>query len=209
MKLRSILFAVAAAIVVLCLAPPAWFQAKSIFANWQEVERARAATARMARVREWNRRPPALLPERSGDRNRYPRQSFVVSYIDGNGFAIDTAVGTVTYDRIVDPDTTIAMRLTTAQLDTLYKAALLDRLFDMPQPWRIPSQWAGAEHWGGDLTVGAGSVRHALRRDSWGGTEPWTDDHKRLQAFVAELRRMVEASPVYRALPRPRGNYID
>jgi hypothetical protein len=101
------------------------------------------------------------------------------------------------------------MQLAPAQLDTLYEDALGDRLFEMPQPAYIGTQWAGGEHWGGWLTARSGAMSNALRWDAWTMNVRWSDDHKRLNAYVSELVRMVKSLPEYRALPRPKGNYID
>jgi hypothetical protein len=161
------------------------------------------------RFRDRNQQPPLQLPERTEDRARYPRETFEVRFVNDNGFGIDTASGMVNYDRIDDPDTMIALRLSDAQLDTLYEEALKNRLFEMEEPLPLGTRWAGAEHWGGMLTVKSGALERSFRWDVWNPTANWTDGHKRINSYVGTLERMVVTSPVYRAMPRPKGMYID
>jgi hypothetical protein len=208
MKARTILFIAALLVVLACVAPPAWFQARSIYSTWLEARQRHADAERFARIRAFNARPPVPLVDRPADRATYPRESFAVSFVDENGFGVDTGKGTVTQDRISDPDTTVAMRLSPAELDTLYDDAIRDRLFEMPQPRPLPWIYFGS-HWSGVLTLGAGSARHSLQWDLWTWNEPWSDDHKRLNSYVRKLARMAKKSPAYRVLPRPRGMYID
>jgi hypothetical protein len=132
-----------------------------------------------------------------------------VNYQDATGFAVDTKAGTVTQDRVSDPDTTIAMRLTEAQIDTLYEDALRYRLLEMPPPGQLSEFWSGAGKWTGVVTPHAGAFQQSLRWAPWTRSELWSGNHKRLDAYVNELQRMVHNAPAYRALPRPRSNYID
>ena len=72
-----------------------------------------------------------------GDRERYPRRGFGIVFESQWGFAVDTFAGRVTKDLVSIPDTTIDLRLSDAQLDTLYDAVLRMRLFDYPEPHPI------------------------------------------------------------------------
>jgi len=189
--------------------PTSWSRLRSIPGDW--------IVAR-SQARDWggstwthfvNIQPPRVQRERPQDRTRYPRNTFWLSFSDATGFAIDTKAGTVTQDRIGDPDTTTEMRLSDTQIDTLYEDALRCRLLEMPQPAQLHDFSSGDEKWTGVLTMQAGSARNALRWRPWSRGDLWSDDHKRLDAYIEELQRMVHEAPAFRALPPPRGTYID
>src|SRR5690242_18005831 len=111
MNARRVLFLSALLVGLVCVAPIAWFQARSSYSTWRSAWQVRAAREFIARVRTRNARPPASLPDRPSDRAKYPRESFAVSFVDTTGFGVDTGNGTVTQDRNFDPDTTVAMQL--------------------------------------------------------------------------------------------------
>jgi len=211
MTLRRILlsFSVAFSLLLIFGFAPSWDGLRIKYESWRESIRLKEQREQAARNRQLNEQPPAMLPVRPGDRARYPRQTFAIRYVDENGFGIDTASGMANFDRITDADTMIALRLTDARLDSLYEEALHDRMFEMQQPGYLSGSWGGSEHWGGELTLWAGGSSRVFRWDFWNPTASWTDDHKRLDAFVATLKRMVVTSSEYRKMPPPKGAYID
>jgi hypothetical protein len=209
MKPRFMILAALLASLLLAFGRAAWEFGRGKVGELNEAHLTRAESERASRIRTSNDTPAATLPRRPGDRHRYPRETFAITYLDGNGFGIDTARGVVHYDRISDSDTTIVLQLTRGQLDSLYDEALNDRMFEMVEPRPIGTSWVGAEHWGGVLTLKAGESKRSFRWDFRGRTEPWSEDYKRLNLFVANLKRMVQTSPAYLAQPRPRGLYID
>src|SRR5262245_52009908 len=93
---------------------------------------------------QWRRRPPGELPIRPQDYRRFPRSGFgfVITY--GTGTRIDTFRGTATKD-IGDPDTTIDLRLTPAEMDSVYQAMIAMRFFDLPEPYPPFSSQSGME----------------------------------------------------------------
>jgi len=189
--------------------PTSWSRLRSIPGDWILARSEARGWSGSTWTHFLNLQPPRAQPERERDRTRYPRSAFWLSFSDATGFAIDTKAGTVTQDRILDPDTTIAMRLSDAQIDTLYEDALRCRLLEMPQPAQLQAFACGGEKWSGVLNVQAGAARNSLRWLPWSRVDQWSDDHKRLDAYIEELQRMVHNAPGFRALPRPRGNYID
>ena len=185
----------AMAIVALCVIIPwswdatreTWYAARGAFTRWR------------------NAQPPRPLPERKGDRERYPRRGFGLVLEDTRGFRVDTFAGTATKDMIGLPDTTIALRFSDAQLDTLYDAVIRMRLFDDPGP--IPYLAHGETR----LTVRAGPSTRVL---AWSHGYFWpprpiSDGEKRLHALLDTIGRMVSTDPAFRALPPPKGIYID
>jgi len=85
---------------------------------------------------EWNRKDPPAKPLRirKSDFRRYPRSDFRLVLEDSHGNRIDTRSETATLDMIVDPDTTIALQLSAAEIDTIYQAALAMRIFEYLEP---------------------------------------------------------------------------
>ena len=193
----------AVAIVALCVIIPwswdatreTWYAAYRVFTRWQDAQ------------------PPRQLPERKGDRERYRRSGFGLILESTRGLGVDTFAGTATKDMIGLPDTTIAMRLSDAQLDTLYDMVIHIRLFDNPGP--MP-QLASNHGFGYEsrLTVRAGS---STRVFTWSHDYFWPiyrphplpDDWKRFSALLDTIGRMVRTHPAYAALPPPKGIYID
>jgi len=163
-------------------------------------------------VRWSDARPPRPMPERKGDRERYPRRGFGLELQYSRGFRVDTFLGLATKDMIGEPDTTIALRLSDAQLDTLYEAVIGMRLFDFSGP-TPPFHWkadeSNSERWA-RLTVRAGSSRKVLEwsAEYW-RPRPMPDEWKRFVALERTIGRMVMADPGFRALPRPKGVYTD
>jgi hypothetical protein len=112
---------------------------------------------------------------------------------------------------VIGPDTTFALTLTSAEMDTIYQAVIAMRFFDLPEPCPpfTPSgtyePGFGVDHF---FEIHAGGEIKRLR---WKGgylvPHP-SDDWKSLHELQAMIWRMVERKPEYRALPRPRGGYL-
>ena len=205
MTRREIAITAGLVFVIFLVSPPAWDALKLEYSQWQDERAEQWLRKRAERIRVLNQAPLPRLPERPGDRARFPRQSFRVTF-DGQGFGIDTFSGVFYYG---PRDTTIIVRLTDAQLDSLYEEALLDRLFEMPQPRFLGPERLGSTSWGGDLTLYTINAERSFRWDAWNRNVPWTEDHRRLNSFVIHLKQMVESSPELLALPRSTRWRID
>jgi hypothetical protein len=153
--------------------------------------------------------PARDLPIRQGDFSRYPRKNFAIRYTDGHGTRYDSFVGEVTMDLISNGDTTIAFRFSPEELDSLYDRVIAIRFFDLPTS--VPIRVAFANSFGdATLTIRAGEQ---LKTVSWAihgrPDAEYQDDWKRARSLVEMLSRMVKRRPEYRALPPPKGMYID
>lgn|SRR5262245_5290545 len=163
------------------------------------------------RYTRWrNAQPARVLPSRPGDRERYPRRDFGLVLEGNTGERVDTRAGLVTKDLVELPDTTVQLRLSEAQLDSLYAAVIRMRIFDVPEPHPKPAlPPLACPNFKTRLLVRAGD---ATRSFMWESTDLWgtalSDDWKRLFALTDMLVRMVQADPVYRALPSARGAYL-
>jgi len=157
---------------------------------------------------EWHNQLPARpLPLRKRDLERYPRAGFRLA-LDRHDFRLDTVAGTLTRKGFYEqPETTIAMRLSDAQLDTVYAAVMSMRLFDitMPRPPFIPYD---STQWGTRLTVRAGGTTRRLQRGESDQVVLLSrlvpDDVKRFNGLIATIDRMVRSDSAFRALPRPK-----
>jgi hypothetical protein len=162
-------------------------------------------------VRWSDARPPRSLPERKSDRERYPRRGFGLELQSGRGLRVDTFLGLATKDMIGAPDTTIALRLSDAQLDTLYDAMIRMRLFDYPgpaPPLHSPTSYH-SDRWA-SLTVRAGPARKELSwEQDYFRPRPMPDEWKRFDHLERMIVRMVLADSGFRALPPPKGYYVD
>jgi hypothetical protein len=141
--------------------------------------------------------------------SRAPR-GFAVLYETSNGERIDTSSGRVTKDLVVDPDTTIALKLTAAELDTLYSAIVQLRLLKLPEPHPQQDRGSSMDPYE-EITL---RIRTAsdTRTFSWSTTYrshvDAEDEWRRLSEFIGILRRLPQNHRAYRALPRPRGAYL-
>jgi hypothetical protein len=135
---------------------------------------------------------------------------------DGRGNLVDTKAGTFTYDRVSDRDTTVAMRWSSAQLDTMRRAAVALRILELPEPCpeMKPMADGTAVSVHPDLWVFMElELDGVQRRFGWSGTtrangtavhpEQWD----RLDQFTHLLDATVKRHPAYRALPPVRGGY--
>ncbi len=183
---------------------------------WWDIER----LVELPRVQA-ARRPPRALPLRTGDTARFSRDSFAFVLATERGTWIDTRAGTMTVDRIMDPDTTIALRFSEAELDTLYREAIAIRLFDeltLDPEHKDSGVISFSQRY--RLTVRAGTRErefgwHAIALvdgrwadGSWAAGRA-ADDWKRLREFVGHAAGIAHRHAEYRALPPARGVYID
>ena len=183
---------------------------------WWDIER----LVELPRVQA-ARRPPRALPLRPGDTERFPRDNFAFVFSSERGTRIDTRAATMTVDRIGDPDTTIALRFSEAELDTLYREAIAIRLFDeltLDPAHKDSGRIASSQR--SSLSVRAG-VRErefgwqsgALAEGRWADGR-WAagraaDDWNRLSRLVGHVFGIARRHAEYRALPPVRGVYID
>jgi hypothetical protein len=181
--------------------PVVWPEIKLAFERWPEERRARAHDELVARNAAENRRPPRPLPHHPGDRAAYLRESFSVRYQAQYGFMVDTRLGIAVQERMPEPDSTYTLMWTPSQIDTLYEAALASRMFSMSQP-ELPSPE-------NDPAAGTLTLRSSAGEVSFHWRPPtdelvWSDDFKRIHAYVLMVDRMVWAHPATRALPPRR-----
>jgi len=153
----------------------------------------------------------ALVPAACHAHGHRAPLSFVLT--DVRGFEVDTRAGTVTADMVHRPDTTIALRLTAAELAALAKEFRASHLLAVPEPFppypdppdhHILSQ-APSTRWVLDLTLDG---RH--RHWSWGTQripDPSTDDWAALNGAVLRICSVVRQRLECRALPEPTGRY--
>ena len=205
MTRRGIAITVGLIFVILVVSPPSWDALKLKYSQWQDERAEQWLRRRAERIRALNAMPLPRLPERPGDRARFPREGFRVTF-DGTEFAIDTFSGVFYYG---PRDTTIIVRLAKAQLDSLYEEALLDRLFEMQEPRFLGAERLGSVRYGGVLTLYWSHDERSFRWDAWDRDVLWSEDHKRLNSFVIRLGNMLESSPEMLALPRPTRWRID
>jgi hypothetical protein len=148
------------------------------------------------------KRPPQELPIRPIDYLRFPRVGFGFVLGDNTGFKIDTFRGTVTKDLVEDPDTTIALRLSPAEMDSIYQAMIAMRFFDLPKP---PLEFGGVPFF---ITTFEAHAGLAVEHLEWStlGRRP-SDDWKRLDRLTRMIEAMVDRKPEWQALPKSRGAY--
>jgi hypothetical protein len=163
------------------------------------------------REMKWNDPPPKPLRIRKADLRRYPRPDFSLLLEDFHGNRVDTRNGTATIDMIADPDTTIALRFTATELDTIYHAAIAMRIFDYLEPHPVLETAGGGMcpdnvyH----LRVDAGGQVRELRWSTHYNPGGKTlDEWRRLYDLVCLVNRIVTARPECQALPNPRGAYM-
>jgi hypothetical protein len=196
LRVAGLLLAVALGVV---LAFPglraAWEASVSMAYRWSEAR---------------DRRPAPPLAWRAGDEARFPRRDFGFVYEDWTGTRIDTFQDSVTKDRVADPDTTVALGLSDAELDTLWREALAARLFDLPEPSPWPTDPASMIVPGG-ITRLRLSTATAERRWIWDSRHVRrrrSDESKRLHAFLRHVMEMVERHPAYPRSSPARGLYL-
>lgn len=140
---------------------------------------------------------------------RFPRSGFGFLLESGYGEKVDTFSGLVTKDMVGDPDTTIRLRLTEAELDTIYQAAIAIRLFDYPEPCppQVGNPWVPSTTM--RLKIRAGWVTKEFSWETGYGPAVGAEDEWRgLRQFVRLIERVVENRSEYRALPRAKGGYL-
>ena len=153
--------------------------------------------------------PPRPLPERPADNEQYPLRGFSFAFSTKHGERVDTAAGLVTKDLVGNPDTTISLVLSPAELDRIRKRMIAIRFFDMTES--PSSYWPGRSDGPDDLhlVATAGGITRRLDWPSGMIADLYpSDDWKRIRDLVALIREIVAARPEYRALPRPYGAYL-
>jgi len=153
------------------------------------------------------RRPPAELPIRPIDYVRFPRAGFGFVLAHGTGFEINTFRGTVTKDLVGDPDTTIALRLSPPEMDSVYQAMIAMRFFDLPRPHPLfHSEHLVVPSTGTTLEAHSGLAVEHLEWSTF-DRRP-SDDWKRLDRLILMIEDMVHRKPEWQALPEPNGAYL-
>ncbi len=150
---------------------------------------------------------PVNLPIRAEDAHRFPRDDFGFVFETGHGEKIDTFSGLVTKDLVTDPDTSIALELTEAELDTIYRKMIAIRLFEFPEV--IPMNPGIDRHPSMTmyLKVRAG---HALRTIYWKTGAPDNSvkrEWEGLLQLITLIRQVTDDHAEYQALPPARGVY--
>jgi hypothetical protein len=135
---------------------------------------------------------------------------------DGWGNFVDTAAKTFLYDRISEPDTTVVMRWTRAQLDTMRRAAVALDILELPEPH--PEMKPLADGTAVLVTPDHGFILElelngVSRRFEWSetiqasGTAVHPEQWDRLEKFTRLLNAMLARHPAYRALPPLNSGY--
>jgi len=157
---------------------------------------------------DWQRardaRPPKDLPLRRSDFDRFPRDSFGFVYEErgegGGRVSIDTFRGSATRRWPTEPESTVVLRFTDAELDTIYRAMITNRLFDSSESHPPGGQATSLLPWHEiGLLARAGSAERHLRwstEDCPRSTDPW----KRLYSIVNLIRRIAQSHSEYQAL---------
>ena len=128
----------------------------------------------------------------------------------GWGEKVDTFRGLVTKDLVADPDTTIALALSGAELDSIYQKVEEVRLFELPV-LHAPTNCGGVPSTWVRLEVRSDTRERQFRWEYWwacSGSLQATKTWKGLVQVVELIRSIVSARPEYKALPRPRGAYM-
>ena len=147
----------------------------------------------------------ALLVSCAPDRAASRPDDFGILFETGNGFRLDTFEGRVTKDLHDGTDSTIALELTPAELDTLYQTVRSKRILDLPEPHPAGTP-SGVQPW----TTFEMRVRaHGRTRNfHWeSGLEGSQEEWKRLRSLMVMIWRMVGRDSAYRALP-PEAMYL-
>ncbi len=167
------------------------------------------ARAERARLEALGRRPPKLLPVGAEDYRRYPRDGFGFVFENNVGDRIDTFAGTCRTELRTLPDTTIALRLTETDLDSIYEVMIRMHFFDPRQRFEsVKVSNACSPPIVLHLFARAGTVTRELTWDVCCLSSSYPnrpDDQKRLIALTALIRRRIDGNSEYRKLPRPRG----
>jgi len=135
----------------------------------------------------------------------------------GDRDVLDTWRGTFVYDRVRTPDTTVTMRWSDCDLDTMRRAATALRILDLREPYP-----AMKHRTDGLITIGSPSFRHRLELEIDGTVRrfDWSDDlggsmvpvdpeeWRTLIEFTRLLDRMIARHPAFRALPPRNGFYL-
>jgi hypothetical protein len=142
------------------------------------------------------------------DKRRYPRRDFNFVVETGYGFRIDTFSGTVTKD-LMGGDSTIALTLSPAEMDTIYQRTLAIQLFRYPEPHPlIEFNGMSQPHTTYHFYVKAGDHECELNWDSRYDYHGETrDEWERLWGLIWLIYDVVNERPEYKALP-PSPVYI-
>jgi hypothetical protein len=145
--------------------------------------------------------PAPRLATRPDDLEKYPRASF--GFVYGNDHrGLDTFAGTFTSALLGRSDTTIALRLSSADLDTIYGRMIEMRFFELPEPYPPFKGWEGAisNIEPRYLEARAGTARKRIQIPNAIVNGVPSDDWKRLYALMRLIRNKIESHLEYRAL---------
>lgn len=152
--------------------------------------------------------PSDVEPRSKGQSRRHAPSDFAVVFrwgTDGR-MMFDSRRGALTCDMVVGRDSTIAMTLTSAQLDTLHATMLEVGLFDLPEPHPPRrSTIVGSKSLFNELTLevragGRSKAFHWDDQDIYSGHDPQWES---LGRVVMTLWRYL-AGPASRRCPAPR-----
>lgn len=143
------------------------------------------------------------------DSLRFPKWRFGFLLESGYGERVDTFSGLVTKDMVGDPDTTIRLQLSEAELDTIYEAAMAIRLFHYPEPCPAQSGNPWVPSTTMRLKIRAGWATKEFSWDTGYGPAVGAEDEWRgLRQFIRLIDRIVQSRDEYMALPRASGGYL-
>jgi hypothetical protein len=123
----------------------------------------------------------------------------------GTGEQVDTfrRVATVTRRYMSGRDTTIALDLTAAEVDRIYRKVAEERLFDVPE-LRAPTTCFSIPASSFRLLIRTDTNERRFQWDSWWAcsdsvraTKAWSS----LMSLVHTIQGIIEARPEYKALP--------
>jgi len=141
--------------------------------------------------------PPKQLPIRQEDYRHFPRREFGFAIEAATGAKIDTFHGLVTNGGPIN----VGLRLSPAELDSIYQTMIAMRFFDLPEPSPPHPFYWGEESSFETWVVHAGSIVKTLRLPADALSGRSSDDWKRLDQLHNMIWGIVRRKPEWRTLP--------
>lgn len=142
---------------------------------------------------------------------RFPRKGFNFLIEDGYGTTLDTYRGLCTKDLVADPDTTIRLVLSPAEMDSIHAKMIVIGFFEMEEPH--PSYGAAREFQSVSpgttfrIEATAGTTTRRLSWDTGVRMSTPSAEWRGLDELVQLIRKTIENRPEFKALPAPNGLY--
>jgi hypothetical protein len=135
-------------------------------------------------------------------------ETFAFVYEDGWGTRVDSRAGTVTRDMVGNPDTTVALQLSPAEMRSLYRTFRRVHLLDVrePRPVMPPTHQMTTLRtwWRLDVRMD-GREKHFFRDDLAVFDRPLPAQWQALFTSLDSIGAIVQRRPEWKRLPRPRG----